>query len=273
MGVFKKQSIILGLILVVFFVSLFFINLLLENNENKNHIIYVTAHRGDSKNYPENTMSAFMGAYEKGADYIELDIHETKDRMLVVLHDANLKRTTGIDKNIKDVKYSELKKYDAGSYFDAKFKGERIPLLESVIKFAKEHGIKLNIEIKKSAYDDYKYVNNILNLINKYDFKDECIVSSWRYNLLEMIEEIDSSVITYLVLRNVDEDFLEYNLVDGYNIETNAISGDVVDKIHDDNKMVGVWTVDTIEEVEHMIDLKVDNILTNDVSLVRNIIK
>ena len=85
----------------------------------------ITAHRGASVKYPENTMSAFIGAKELGADWIELDVQQTKDKQIVVSHDTNLLRVTGVNKDIIDMNYSEIKKLDAGSFFNKKFKGEK----------------------------------------------------------------------------------------------------------------------------------------------------
>ena len=64
----------------------------------------ITAHRGASVKYPENTMAAFVGAKNLGADWIELDVQQTKDKKIVVSHDTNLKRVTGVDKEINDMK-------------------------------------------------------------------------------------------------------------------------------------------------------------------------
>ena len=78
-------------------------------NAYKNKKVNVTAHRGDSLNYPENTLSSILGAKELGADWIEIDVRKTIDNRLVVIHDSNLKRTTGIDREIYDVTYDEIK--------------------------------------------------------------------------------------------------------------------------------------------------------------------
>lgn len=112
------------------------------------------AHRGSSYEAPENTMLAFKNAVKATADYIELDVHETKDGEIVVIHDDNLKRTTGVNKKVYNMTYDEIKDLDAGSYFgdEEEFKKCRIPTLEEVMSYTKGK-IKLNIEIKLSAYE------------------------------------------------------------------------------------------------------------------------
>ena len=74
----------------------------------------VIAHRGASGEYPENTLASFRAAAEAGAPYFELDVHLTRDRVVVVSHDANLKRTCGRDLEISDLTLAELKRADAG---------------------------------------------------------------------------------------------------------------------------------------------------------------
>ena len=114
------------------------------------HQLEVTAHRGASRHYPENTMAAFRGALELGADWIELDIHQSKDGQLVVMHDSSLYRTCRVRKKVWELTWEELSQLDAGSFFSREFRGEKIPLLSDVIDFAKENHIRLNIELKPS---------------------------------------------------------------------------------------------------------------------------
>jgi glycerophosphoryl diester phosphodiesterase len=74
----------------------------------------IIAHRGSSYEAPENTIASAKLAIEENADALELDIHLTKDNQIVVIHDANIKRTSGINKNVKDLNLEQLKKYDFG---------------------------------------------------------------------------------------------------------------------------------------------------------------
>ena len=77
----------------------------------------VTAHRGASRFFPENTMAAFQGALEAGADWIELDVHESKDGQIFVMHDKSFKRTTGVNALAWTLTYDEIAELDAGSFF------------------------------------------------------------------------------------------------------------------------------------------------------------
>ncbi|HEY8531638.1 MAG TPA: glycerophosphodiester phosphodiesterase family protein, partial [Limnochorda sp.] len=110
----------------------------------------ILAHRGASAEAPENTLAAFRLALEQGADGFELDIHRTRDGHLVVCHDERVDRTTDGTGFIGSMTLAELKKLDAGRWFDARFAGERIPTLDEVWALVEEAGgIRLlNIEVK-----------------------------------------------------------------------------------------------------------------------------
>lgn len=96
--------------------------------------MYTIAHRGASGYAPENTFAAFDIAAEMNADFIELDVQLTKDGQIVVIHDDKVDRTTDGSGFVKDFTLKKLQSLDAGSWYGAEFKGERIPLLEEVLK-------------------------------------------------------------------------------------------------------------------------------------------
>lgn len=107
----------------------------------------IIAHRGASHDAPENTMAAFGLAWQQGADGIEGDFWLSKDGQIVCMHDADSERTTGVKKVISETEWDDLKSLDAGSWKDAKFKGERIPLLAEVMD-SLPPGKRFFIEIK-----------------------------------------------------------------------------------------------------------------------------
>ncbi|MHC5543304.1 glycerophosphodiester phosphodiesterase, partial [Singulisphaera rosea] len=105
------------------------------------------AHRGESADAPENTMAAFRLAWERNVAAIELDVHLSKDGALVVSHDPNTKRTTGVSKEIKESSLEELRSLDAGRWKDPKWAGEKMPTLEDVLPTIPD-GSRCFIEIK-----------------------------------------------------------------------------------------------------------------------------
>ncbi|GKT32798.1 glycerophosphodiester phosphodiesterase, partial [Aduncisulcus paluster] len=91
-------------------------------------------------------------AYKNGADYAEIDVQQTRDGHLVLLHDSSFKRTTGVNETVWDMTLEEIRTLDAGSHFDERFAGEPVPTLEEAIEAAKGK-IKLNIEIKVNGHE------------------------------------------------------------------------------------------------------------------------
>ncbi|MDQ1257381.1 MAG: hypothetical protein QG656_1985 [Candidatus Hydrogenedentes bacterium] len=124
--------------------------------------IDVIAHRGASAYAPENTLAAFELAFEKRADWFELDCTLTKDGEIVVIHDDDVERVTKTAGKVCDLTLAELKALDAGSWFDAKFAGEPLPTLAEALDLAKDR-IGVYIEIKNSD-DDSKLMNDVYAL-------------------------------------------------------------------------------------------------------------
>ena len=99
------------IILVIFSSTLFTYSVLNGKYDLKMEYIRkieVTAHRGASVDFPENTMASFRGAKDLGTDWIELDVQQTKDGQIIVLHDTNLKRTTGVNKRTWELDYKDI---------------------------------------------------------------------------------------------------------------------------------------------------------------------
>lgn len=107
------------------------------------------AHRGDVQNAPENTIAAFESAVKLGAQQIEFDVQLSKDGELVIMHDGTLDRTTDGTGAVSDLTFDELRALDAGSWFDPKFAGTRIPTLRETLDVIPET-ILCNVHLKNS---------------------------------------------------------------------------------------------------------------------------
>lgn len=227
----------------------------------------ITAHRGDTINYPENTIPAFYQALEKKADWIELDVQLTKDKEVVVSHDANLKRISGIDKNIYDLDYEELKSIDISKNSS----NINIPLLSDVLKFGLINNIKLNIELKPYE-DDNALVQKVVSLIKKYRLEEKVVLTSGKYSILESIKNIDDKIKTGYIMSFAYGDILKLDKADNFSIESSSINKSLVKKLHNEGREVYAWTVNTKENINKMLDLNVDNIITDDVTLARELL-
>ena len=222
---------------------------------------YIVAHRGDSVNCPENTMPAFLKAIEEGADFIELDVHETKDGVIVVTHDDGLKRITGSSEKVHNLTYEELEKLDAGSWFSEEFSYVRISTLDEVLKALKGKAL-IQIELKPTKYD-VDLEQKVVDIINSNDMESDCMITSLDYDALKEVKEIDPDIDVVCVMTVVSGNLDDLDFADGFSIESNNITREIVSKIHADEKEVYSWTVNNKNKVQEMINAGVDGILTD----------
>ena len=240
------------------------------------HIEYVyqteiTAHRGASRYYPENTMVAFRGAMNQGADWIELDIHQSRDGFLFVMHDDTLRRTCGVKGYCWDYTWEELSRMDAGSFFSSDYKGERIPLLSEVLDFAIENNLRLNIELKPSVHEE-GMEERLVRLLEEKDFIEQCVVTSQKYNTVSRVKKFNPQITTVYVMGYAYGSVDDLKGADHFSINMSSVSGRLVKRLHNAGRQIFVWTVNSRTLLEDMMDKNVDNIITNDVPLAKKII-
>lgn len=231
--------------------------------------IEITAHRGDSLNYPENTILAFDSAVSKDADWIELDVQLTKDKEIVVCHDANLKRVAGVDKNIYDLSYEELSQINIKNNNDDT--NVKIPLLSDVFRWGLFNNVSFNVELKPYD-DDLTLVKKVIELVKKYYLEDRVILSSNKYSILEEIKNVDDKVSTAYIMSLAYGDISKLDKADNFSIEASSINKDLVKKLHNDGKEVFAWTVNARDSINKMLDLNVDNIITDDVDYAKKLL-
>ncbi len=271
----KKNYIVIILTIMILFILTIFTNLIMKGKFNLNveylRTMEVTAHRGASVLYPENTMSAFVGAKELGADWIELDIQQTKDNNLIVLHDTNFKRTAGVNLNTWDATIEDVLKLDVGKFKGKEFTGEKVPLFEDVIKWAKDNNMKLNIELKPTGKEK-DFEKNVVDIIKKYNFENDCVITSQVYDVLENIKKASENIITVYVTALAYGDISKLDAADYFSVEATSVTKTMVSKLHNEGKQIYAWTVNTEESINKMINLNVDNIITDNPTLAKNLI-
>ena len=165
----------------------------------------IIAHKGASGLAPENTLASFQLALTMGVDIIELDVRNTKDEEIVVIHDETLDRTTSGTGNVHDYTLEEIRQLDAGSWFDSKFKEERVPTLREVLDLVGGK-CRVLIEIKHMDhphYDDFaqKLVDVIRQEENGFDW---VILQSYEEKYLEEAHAYDEHVQTKQMLVGED---------------------------------------------------------------------
>lgn len=231
----------------------------------------ITAHRGLSAKAPENTLYAFSDAIDAGADLIELDVQQTKDGVLVVLHDQNLRRTTGVKKNIWDVTYDEIRDLDAGSWFDPAYANARIPTLEETLQFV-DGRIRLNIEIKPTEHTSPTLEQDVADLITTYGYTDNCWVTSFSYGSLKRIKEANPEIRTGYIMSVAYGQFYSLKYADAFSLNKVFVTSQVVNSAHQAGKQVFAWTVNSVSEVRSLCNLHVDSIITDDPVMVQDVV-
>lgn len=222
----------------------------------------IMSHRGDSEEAPENTLPAVELAIEKRADYVEVDVRETKDGQIVVMHDGSVLRTTGVNKNISDMTYDEIQKLDAGAKFSREYAGTRVPLLSEVLEACKSR-INVNIEVKVTSKDSPYFIRNIISLIEEMSMEEQCIFQSSNYDCLKEIKSYNIELRTGLIVPAGFGDYFQDRNVDFFSVSSAYLQTDKVDKAHENGKRLYAWTVNSYAELMRMKSLGVDGIITD----------
>jgi glycerophosphodiester phosphodiesterase len=233
------------------------------------HETKITAHRGSSIKAPENTMAAFELAVENMTDFIELDVQLTSDNVPVIMHDRSLYRTTGVNAKVSELTYSQIRELDAGSYFGKEFAGEKVPSLEEVLRFVKGKA-RLNIELKSG--DTVYTADKVAELIQKYDMQNDCVITSFDYNMLKRVKELTDDIQVGYILSIAYGDFYSMDDVDFFSMNASFLSKQIVDAIHNSGKQVYAWTVNNAISIKNLTNKGVDNIITDDPVLARETI-
>ena len=224
----------------------------------------IVAHKGYAAKAPENTMEAFEAAYEcSDVDAIELDVRESKDGVPIVIHNASLKNACGVDVDVYDLTYEEIRSYNAHYGFtEEEFPDAYVPTLEEVV--AKYGGkMKLLIEIKANARTP-NLPEKIIDLLNKYNCKDMCEIHSGSYEALEAVKSIDASIpCGYIVALGAGE-YSSLTCADFFSVEHNFVNRTMLDKVHALGKKVYAWTVNDAVSIDTMAGLDVDAVITDD---------
>lgn len=231
----------------------------------------ITAHRGDSSSAPENTLSALETAIENLADYAEIDVQETADGIVVLMHDYNMKRTTGEEGYVWNTTYDELSEYDCGRWFSPEFAGERIPTLEQVLELCKGK-IYLNIELK--GVDSIEgLAEKVVRMVEEHGFEQQCVITSKNRRALLHVKELNETIKTGYIMSFAYGSFYETEDFDFFSMKSEFINESVVKNAHLFGKEIHAWTVNSRSEMERMKLLGVDNIITDYPILAREVLE
>lgn len=230
----------------------------------------ITAHRGSSRSAPENTMAAIAAAIEEMADYVELDVQLTKDDVMVLGHDATLKRVAGVNRPIASLTWEDLQELEVGSWFSPEFAGEPIPMLEEALDFCKGK-IYLNIEIKNLGKES-QLPERVVRLIREKGMEEQCVVTSTSLGYLERVKLLAPELRTGYILSAAYGDFYFEERADFISIRASFVNRQMVERAHARGMAVHAWTVNSKSEMERLRLMEVDNLITDYPVLAREII-
>ncbi len=242
----------------------------------------IIAHRGASLAAPENTLASINEALKLNPDRIEIDVQQTLDSIVVLMHDTTLKRTSNGFGLIKEQTFKDISKLDAGSWFSNHFTGEKIPTLEEVIKLINGK-CQLIIEIKKGSdfYPDIE--KHVLKLIQKQNAENWISIHSFDYNVLETVHHLNPDIrlhklllgkfkyLPFIISNKIESINIDkYPYIKEYTINYVFANNEIIHLLKSFDKKVNVWTVNDSHVANELIQLGVDGIITDNPNLLKD---
>jgi glycerophosphoryl diester phosphodiesterase len=222
--------------------------------------VEVMAHRGASKVAPENSLAAFRKAIEARADWIEIDVQETLDGEVVVVHDSDLMKLARNKIKIWEATLAQLQSVDIGSSFSPEFSTERVPTLSEVLTLCRGR-IGVIIELKYYGHDQ-QLEQRVADIVEQHDMAKHVMVMSLKTEGIKKMKAIrpqwKCGVLMSLSIGNIQKfeaDFLAVN--------AKFASRSLISRAHRIGKQVFVWTVDDGASMSMLMNRGVDGILTN----------
>jgi glycerophosphoryl diester phosphodiesterase len=218
---------------------------------------------------PENTLAAFQRAIDDGADWIELDVQENADGVVVVSHDSDFMKVAGVNLKVWEATNVELRDIDIGSFFAAQYADQRVPTLREVLEQASGH-LGIVIELKYYGHD-HSLEAKVVDLVEQTGMVSDVMVMSlklegvrktqalrpdWTYGLLNTVSLGD--------LTRLDLDFLALNAT--------AATPSMIRRAHNRGMKVYVWTVDDPVQMSVMLSRGADGIITDETAVARQVL-
>jgi glycerophosphoryl diester phosphodiesterase len=231
-------------------------------------------HRGASAHAPENTLASFREAKTRHADYFELDVQQTKDDEPIVMHDTTLSRTTNAETvfphrspwRVRDFTLGEIKRLDAGSWFSARYEGERVPTLAETLREMEGSDLKLVLEIKSpSLYPGLTdRVARQLRTQPDWLLTGRLIVQSFDWPSMQAFHRLLPAVPTAVIGTPTPAQLPAIAKYAGYvNPRYDTVTAAYVRQVHAQHMKVFAWVADSKATMRRLLDDDVDGIVSN----------
>ncbi|HMB40291.1 MAG TPA: glycerophosphodiester phosphodiesterase [Wenzhouxiangellaceae bacterium] len=232
--------------------------------------VVIIAHRGAAGSRPENTRAAVEKAIEDGADWVEIDVQETADGHVAVVHDSDFMKAAGVNLKVWDATVEDLDRIDIGSRFDPAYADQRTPLLGDVLAAAKGR-VRVIVELKYYGHD-VDLENRVVELVEKAGMADQIATMSLKYSAVRKMRELRPGWRTGVLaatsignLSGLEADFLAVNL--------GEVSPRLLSRAEAAGKDVYAWTVNDPVTISRMISMGVDGLITDEPGLASEVIE
>jgi glycerophosphoryl diester phosphodiesterase len=227
--------------------------------------VKIIGHRGASFHAPENTVASAILGWKHNADAVEIDIHLSADKKIMVSHDASTKRITGQDYKIESTSSETIRTLDAGVWKGEEYKGEKIPFLKEILEVLPRKK-QLVIEIKSSK----EIVPYLKEELEESEKVKQIILISFDFEALAEAKKAMPELPAYFLSSKVmPESFpelvtrLHENKIDGLNLNDTTITGEIADLCKKNRVPLFAWTVDDADTARKLIAMGVTAITTN----------
>ncbi len=226
--------------------------------------VWVVAHRGASGHAPENTLAAFRRGVELGARFMETDLHLSRDSRLVAIHDETLDRTTNGQGPVHALKLAELRELDAGSWYDPRFAGERIPTLEEILSFARETDVVFYLEIKPGGAWGIEHA--LVGALRDAQEAARAVLLSFDASTLAALRRLEPTLMTgFLFSRSADGAVKRALEVGARQLAPRGdlVSSELVRQARRVDLQVVTWTINEPDHMRVLAATGVDGIMTD----------
>jgi glycerophosphoryl diester phosphodiesterase len=228
----------------------------------------VIAHRGASADAPENTLSALELAINDGADWVEIDVQETRQGEVVVIHDSDLKKIGGSGLKVFEASLAELQSVDIGSWMDSSFSDQRVPTLQQVLALCKD---RINIVIELKYYGEERQLEErVADIVDAAGMQDQIVVMSLSYPGIQKMKSIRPGWMVGLLSSVAIGDITRLN-ADFFAVNATFAKRSFIRRAHNRNRKVLVWTVNDPVSMSAMMSKGVDGIITDKPALASKI--
>jgi glycerophosphoryl diester phosphodiesterase len=232
--------------------------------------VKVMAHRGASKVAPENSLAAIQAAIDAGADWVEIDVQETADGEVVVLHDSDLMKVARNPLKIWDATMEDLRQIDIGSSFEPKFSDQRVPTLRQVLALCKN---KIGVMIELKYYGrEQQLEQRVGEIVDQLAMSNQVMAMSLKPEGVRKMKELRPHWKCG-VLMSVAVGGLNKLEADFFAVNGKFANRALVNRVHAMGKEIYVWTIDDPATMSMMMNRGVDGILTNRPEVTREVIQ